>query len=243
MSRGFWPKGLEDHLFEAAVIFSLFLHCFLFGSAELWRHWRTANIPAMEVDLTLGLTPRSPWDLRAPGAARGIPAPAPKPHPGPAAVPQQEKPKDWILPGPETKQLEKQTEAPAAVQPAPGAAPGGTGTGGEGGRGGSGGGTGTGEAIGDRPPRLLNMSEISEALRRAYPETERSAGREGQVTVGITIGEDGQVRDVEILQSAGRAFDEAARIVAGKMMFEAALVRSVPTAVKVRQVIVFRLTD
>jgi TonB family protein len=87
------------------------------------------------------------------------------------------------------------------------------------------------------------MSEISEALRRAYPEAERGAGREGQVTVGITIGEDGQVRDVEIIESAGRAFDQAAETVARKMMFEPALVRSVPTAVKVRQVIVFRLTD
>lgn len=235
--------GIEDHLFESAVLASFVLHLLFFGSLAVWRHWHIARIQPLEVDLDFSLVPRSPWDLRAPGAARGLPAPAPQPHPGPAAPPQQEKPKDWVLPGPQTQQLEKPSPAPPVALPPPGTVPGGTGTGGAGGAGGSGGGTGTGEAIGNRLPRLLNMDEVHDALRRAYPEAERSAGREGHVAVGITISEDGKVIDVEILQSAGLAFDEAAKTVARKMLFEPALVRSVPTAVKVRQVIVFRLTD
>src|SRR5271170_7303051 len=98
MSRNF-----QEHLFEWAIAASILLHGLFFGSAAFWGRWKVSHIPTIEVDLTMNLTPRAPWDLRAPGAARGAPAPALKPHPGPAALPPQEKPKDWVLPGPQTK--------------------------------------------------------------------------------------------------------------------------------------------
>ena len=237
-------QAIHDHLFECAIGASVLLHGLFFGSAALLGRWRLSALPSVEVDLTMNLTPRAPWDLRAPGASRGAPAPAPKPHPGPAAPPPAPKQKEWVLPGPKTQQLEKLPPAPPpAIAPAPGAAPGGTGTGGEGGNGGSGGGKGTGEAIGNRGPRLLNAAEIGELLRSSYPAPERAAGREAQVVVGISIGVDGSVLGVDVLQSAGALFDEAAKNVASKMRFEPALIRSVPSAVKVRQVIAFRLTD
>ena len=61
------------------------------------------------------------------------------------------------------------------------------------------------------------------------------------VVVGLELGADGRVLGVEVLESAGTAFDDAAKTVARRMLFEPALVRSVPTAVKVRQRIEFRL--
>ena len=237
-------RALRGHLFESAIAASILLHGLFFGSAALLGRWRLSRLPSIEIDLTMSLAPRAPWDLRAPGAARGAPAPAPKRHPGPSAPPPQEKPKDWILPGPRTQVLEKLPPVPPpAVAPAPGAAPGGAGTGGEGGQGGSGGGTGTGDAIGNRGPRLLNAAEIGRLLKNSYPTPERAVGHEAKVVVGISIGEDGRVLGVEVLQSAGPLFDEAAKSVASRMRFEPALIRSVPTAVRVRQVISFRLTD
>ena len=90
---------------------------------------------------------------------------------------------------------------------------------------------------------MLNAGEIGRLLKNSYPQPERAAGREAQVVVGIAIGADGAVIGVDVLKSAGPLFDEAARSVASKMRFEPALIRSVPTAVQVRQIISFRLTD
>ncbi|MBI4387285.1 MAG: energy transducer TonB [Elusimicrobia bacterium] len=258
--RAYWDH--RDPLFEKAVAVSAGLHLLVWGAAQCRKWFRPGlPMPVIEVDLRAPFKPRMPWDTRAPGAAKGAPAPAPKPTPGRAgpkrpaapsdgllapdavaAPPVQEKP--WILPGPKTRTLEKPVLAPPAPPPVSvGARPDGAGPGGEGGLGGSGGGTGTGEAIVNRPPRLINVQEIRASLKRLYPERERRAGREGQVLVAIHVGEDGRVRGVEVLESAGEAFDETAGTVARRMIFEPALVRSVPTAVKVKQAVVFRLGD
>lgn len=253
--------GTADRLFEAAVAASLALHLLAWGLLR-WRFSPAESFgPALEVDLTAPFRPRLPGDTRAPGASRGAPAPAPKKTPG-ATGPKPEAPKaasepipvppsaktspekPWVLPGPNTKVLEKPGISAPAPAPVPvGAAPGATGPGGEGGRGGSGGGTGTGEALVNRAPRLVNAEEIRALLRSAYPESERAAGHEGKVVVALGIDAGGAVRTVEVIGSGGEPFDEAARTVARRMIFEPALVRSAPTAVRVRQAIVFRLSD
>ncbi|MBI3548735.1 MAG: energy transducer TonB [Elusimicrobia bacterium] len=259
-------KALEwarQNLFEACIAASLILHGAAWGVAwALTLPGKLAPIQVMEVDLNTPFRPRRPDDTRAPGAAKGAPAKALKPTPGvsgpvpetttkPAApviappVTPQPVEKPWVLPTPETKQIEKPTlGAPETPPPQVGAAPGGTGPGGEGGRGGSGGGTGTGEAIVNRPPRLINRDEVRTLLRRNYPDSERRLGREGTTSVAIEIGTDGTVRAVELLQSSGSSdFDDAALKVARRMLFEPALVSSVPTQVKVRQSVVFRIGD
>lgn len=256
-------RALGENMFEACLLLSLFLHMAAGIGSSIILHWNLRSQPVIEVDLTAPFRPRQPWDLRAPGASKGERAKAPikmgggkrsspdqKPTMLPAIAPVAPRApappeKDWVLPGPNTKELIKPTLPSAPpTPPAPiGAAPEGTGEGGEAGKGGSGGGTGTGEAMVNRPPRLLNIDEIRAGLRRYYPEAERRAGREGQAVVRLIVNDRGRVEDVDILHSAGEAFDQAAKKVGMLMRFEPALVGSVPTAVKVKQLIVFQLRD
>jgi len=104
-----------------------------------------------------------------------------------------------------------------------------------------GGGNGGADLI--RLPRLLNRDEVMANLRRFYPESERIAGHEGTVLVNIHIGVDGAVWKVDVVQSAGPAFDEAARKVAAIMKFSPALSKDGPVAVVIRQRMIFQLKD
>ena len=93
-------------------------------------------------------------------------------------------------------------------------------------------------------PKLLNRDEVMANLRRFYPESERRAGREGKVVTAIHIGADGRVGEVDILQSAGTAFDAAAKQVAALMRFSPAVAKGgAPAAVKIKQSMTFRLKD
>jgi TonB family protein len=203
----------------------------------------------VEVDLTVPiLGGDGPARLGAPKRlvpnAKGIPLPAENKESAkvaPAAPP----PKDWVLPGPNTKTVEKPPE-PAAT---PGGAPDGTGTAAKTGGSGVGaddgvpGGTGTGGSGLLALPRLLNRDELLANLRRFYPESERRAGREGAVLVALHISVEGRVDPVDIVTSGGAAFDLAAQEVAKRMRFSPAIGRSGPVPVKLKQAILFRLQD
>ncbi len=102
------------------------------------------------------------------------------------------------------------------------------------------GGPGTGQPL-DLLPRLLNREDLLKNLRKYYPESERRAGREGSVVLKLEIGEDGKTVPVEVMDSAGRAFDEAARKVARTMLFSPAMRRGRPVAVRVPQRFIFQL--
>jgi len=80
-------------------------------------------------------------------------------------------------------------------------------------------------------------------LRRFYPESERRIGREGTVLLTLRIGPDGTVGPVEVAQSAGAAFDNAAKAVAFLMRFAPAEGQAGPVPVKISQAMVFRLTE
>jgi TonB family protein len=62
----------------------------------------------------------------------------------------------------------------------------------------------------DRPV-LLNREELTAAIRRNYPPMENAAGREADVGVDVYLDDRGRVTKVNVIESAGRAFDEAAR--------------------------------
>ncbi len=109
----------------------------------------------------------------------------------------------------------------------------------------SGGGRGYGEGTGDgfgtgQPfdllPKLLNRVEIHKNIRRFYPESERRARREGSVVLLLEITEDGKAVAVEVRQSAGSAFDRAAKKVVPTMRWRAAMQRgrAVPVRVPMR---------
>lgn len=257
----------QPTLFEASLGVSLAAHLLLFG----WINRSPSLGPAVDlgpdvidVDIRTPFRPRDPKDTRLPGSIPKAPAPPtfkpaeiPLPLPPeqlkPAEAPKQaegdgkaseEKAKEWVLPGPETKQLEKPNlgSAPAEARP-PFVAPDGTGPGGQNGRGGDGGGPGTGSAWVNRPARLINREEVLANLNRFYPELERRAGREGLVLIELDIGEDGLVRGVRVLQSAGELFDEAAQKVGRLMRFEPELKASIPVRSFKKQRMSFRLTN
>lgn len=254
-------------LFERSLAASFGMHILLFG----WLN-RTptldpsANVEPdiIDVDIRTPFRPRDPRDKRLPGAMKAAPAPMtfkpalvavplPPAQTQPSQTPEQavgdasdsaNKPKDWVLPGPQTKTLDKPTldSAPAAAAPAL-TAPGATGPGGMGGQGSGTHGSGTGGDLVDRPPRLINREEVLASLRRFYPELERRAGREGRVVVELVIGIDWLVHGIDIVNSAGELFDQAARSVGKLMRFEPELKASVPVQSRKKLPVHFQLTN
>lgn len=238
----------EEGLFQRALSASVLFHVALWLAAHglSLPSWTTG--PSAEIDLTSSFLGTGPAKLGAPKRlVPGAKAP-PRPVDSPVATPvvkPVEPPKDWTLPGPQTKIIE-QPEAPAATA---GGAIDGTGTAAKVGGSGAGsdegvpGGTGNGGAALLQLPRLLNRDEVLANLRRFYPESERRAGREGTVVVALHIGVNGTVDPVDVVTSAGPAFDAAARKVAVLMRFSPAVGRGGPVAVKLPQNIIFRLQD
>ncbi len=220
--------------------------------AALWilprLSWNTP--PPFEVEITSPFLGDGPAKLGAPKAfVPGVPAKinvADVPVPVKAPEKAPEPPKDWTLPGPNTKTV----ETPAPPAPTPGGAVGGTGTAakiggsGEGSDDGVPGGTGHGGTPLKEMPRLLNRDEVMAALRRLYPESERQAGREGAVIIVIHLGTDGRVSSSDIARAASPAFDEAAKKVGAMMRFSPAIgLSGNPVPVRMPQEVRFRLTD
>ena len=223
--------------------------------------------PPMEIEITSPFLGDGPAKLGAPkpfvpgvkakvnATAETPPVPAkPSPVVPPAKAP--EPPKDWVLPGPSTKVIEAPPPAATGAsngtgtQTTPGGAVGGQGTAAKVGGSGEGSDEGVvgGHGHGGTPllafPRLLNRDEVLANLRKFYPEAEREAGREADVSVAVHIGADGNVGAVDVRVSAGASFDEAARKVAKLMRFSPAIgLNGRPVPVRLPQPISFRLTN
>ena len=236
---------------EKSLGMSFVLHV-AFGLA-LWGlphlSWNTE--PPFEVEITSPFLGDGPAKLGAPKAF--VPGPVPVvpvapdvPVPPKPAEKAPEPPKDWTLPGPNTK-IET---APAPPAPTPGGAVGGTGTASKTGGFGDGADDGVPNGIGHggtplkEMPRLLNRDEIMAALKRLYPESERQAGREGAVVIVIHVGTDGIVSSSDITRAASPAFDAAAQKVGALMRFSPAIgLSGRPVPVRMPQEVRFKLTD
>jgi TonB family protein len=215
--------------FETALLLSLLVHVGLWQAFTLKNLWRSKEPSSIEIDLTrpFRLTQDPRLARRAEHPGTGAPVVA-KPSPAPLAAPPAEVPKDWVLPGPKTQVLEKPSDGEA------------------GGLGGRGDGTGWGEVDWvylTEIPRLMNREEMARILRRYYPERERQAGNEGDVGLIVHITAEGTVRAVEVSDSAGPDFDEAARKVMAMARFSPAKAGKEKVAVKVRLPISFRLEN
>jgi protein TonB len=75
-----------------------------------------------------------------------------------------------------------------------------------------------GDTAGAASARLYGERDVDRAAgplggirRPSYPPRERMLGREGRVSLLVTVDPSGAVRDVEVTRSAGEAFDSAAR--------------------------------
>lgn len=230
---------------------SVGVHAAFFAALWILPHLSWNAAPPFEVEITSPFLGDGPAKLGAPKAfVPGIPEkinrnpdiPVP---PKPVEKPP-EPPKDWTLPGPNTKVV--QTQAPDT--PSPGGAVGGTGTAaktggsGEGSDDGVPGGTGHGGTPLKEMPRLLNRDEVLASLRRFYPESERQAGREGAVVIVIHLGVDGLVTSSDVTRPASPAFDAAAQKVGALMRFSPAIgLNGKPVPVRMPQEVRFKLTD
>ena len=211
-----------------------------------------AAIDPREIDLTFPFIGSGAAKLGAPKrlikAAPLPPAPAPEPIPLKPEPTKAEPPKQWTLPGPETKTLV--VPKPEAPPPTQGGAVNGTGTSPL--VGGSGAGFDYGVPNGSMTPgapadivrpKLLNKDEVLANLRKYYPERERIADHQGTVVVDIHLSAEGAISSVEVFQSATPLFDAAAVKVAHLMKFEPARTPRGPVAAKVRQKMQFTLED
>ena len=235
--------------FRACLAASAALHLgfFLFRGAHFPS---VRDSGPVEIDLTSPFIGSGPPKLAAP--KRLIPEaklPArPVEEPLPEKVqPAPEPPKDWNLPGKDTKTVAPRPETPQVTQ---GGAVDGTGIspilGGQGA--GFPYGVPNGSMTPGAPadvirPKLLNREEVLANMRKFYPERERVANREGIVVVNIHLDADGRVGEVDIVQSAGRWFDEAAKKVAQLMKFSPARNPAGPLAAKVQRTMEFKLED
>lgn len=236
-----------------SLAFSAVVHAFFLGAAALLPRLGLYSPPPFEIEITDPYLGDGPAKLGAPkafvpGAVNRL-SPREEPRIVPPKTPAEtapEPPKDWTLPGPETRKVEPAPPPPQT----PGGAEGGTGTSplaggsGEGADFGVPGGTGSGGTRLLQLPKLLNAEEVLANLRRFYPERERRAGKEADVGVMIHIGLDGVVSSVDVTASGGGAFDEAAQKVCRLMRFSPAIgLNGKPVPVRLPQPIQFRLTD
>src|SRR5688572_9000585 len=103
--------------FESALLFSLLFHVILWQALSWKKHRDMVEEDLIEIDLTrpFRITSNPLLARRAEKPGTGAPAvERPSSLPSPEVKPAP--PKDWILPGPDTKILEK----PAVEEPAPG---------------------------------------------------------------------------------------------------------------------------
>lgn len=230
---------------------SLAAHALFFSAMWLLPKLSWTPAPPFEIEITDPYLGDGPAKLGAPKAfVPGIPERINRtpdvPVPPKPVEKAPEPPKDWTLPGPNTKTV----ETPEPPAPTPGGAVGGTGTAaktggsGEGSDDGVPGGTGHGGTPLRELPRLLNRDEVLASLRRFYPESERQAGREGAVVIVLHLGPDGLVTSADVARSASPAFDAAAQKVGALMRFSPAIgLSGKPVHVRMPQEVRFRLTD
>lgn len=236
------PAGPDQLLFKRCLGISLALHALLLIAGRGLPSWRIPS-STMEIDLTSPFPGTGPAKLGAPKRlnpqAPAAPARPSQPDEkeGPAKVPE------WVT-GQDNRKVQ-----PQAPLPTPGGTESGQGTSpipggmGVGADYGSPRGLGTGGSPPIQRPQLLNLDEVLKNLRRFYPESERRAGREGSVRVNIHIDAGGAVGAVDVVVTAGSAFDEAAGKVARLMRFSPARNNDGPVPVVIAQDMVFRLTD
>lgn len=94
------------------------------------------------------------------------------------------------------------------------------------------------------PVPIFQITQVPRFLHRktpVYPEEMRSQGISGMVKLEVLIDKDGQVRQVSILKSAGKYFDEAARQAILASTFYPAKVDSESVAVLLRLPVKFGL--
>jgi len=93
------------------------------------------------------------------------------------------------------------------------------------------------EPVLTRPPSVIRFVEAH------YPQEAMSAGLEADVTMMIDLDETGAVTGIEVLESAGSGFDEAAETAVRAFEFEPGEVDGNPAPVRIEYIYHFRLEE
>lgn len=243
----------QESLFRRCLLASAAFHVALliFGNTRGFE--LPLPPPERVIDLTLPLGNK---DQAPPGKLGrvGLPTPpvAKAPPPAPILPLQPAAPAipapPAVVPSPNPSPAPPETEPEAAARPevpavaAPLGNPSGSAAGDPTASGGGGtGGPGMRSVRLDVLPKLLNPDEVYANMRKFYPEAERLAGRQARVVVRLRLATTGKVEAVDILQSAGAAFDAAAKSVAERMRFSPAMAGGTAVSVSLPQGIAFKL--
>lgn len=239
-----------DSLFKRCLIVSAALHIGLVVLGNL-KAASVAGLPRPEmiIDMTLPLrriASPPPGKLGRPG----LPAVPVVKTPDPIVTPVVSVPPDPApvpVADPRPAPPEPQLSPPAVLAVPAGAgsgtlgSPSGAPSGDPAATGGGGTGPGARSRTPDMMPRLLNKAEVLKNLRRFYPVKEWDTGQEAQVVVKIRIDAGGEVEAVDIITSAGTAFDDGARSVAKRMKFSPAMLGGKAIPVAFPQLLIFKL--
>jgi TonB family protein len=220
--------------FETALLLSLLFHVALWGFFA-WKRgleaWVSRDVIELDLTRPFRLTDDPALARRAENPGTGAPVAAVPTPPAPVPAPVEPALKEWVLPGPDTKEL---------IQPTTAETPGPTGLGGLG----DGGGDGEVDWVYLTDlPRLLNREELARGMRRHYPEARRRDGVEGWVSLDVHIDRGGRVTGVQVVQASERAFEEAGKKVIRAARFSPAKAGHDVVPVKIRQTVHFRLED
>ena len=90
-------------------------------------------------------------------------------------------------------------------------------------------------------PVLTRPPELLEFVQAPYPEAAQAEGLTGSVKLAVTLGADGSVVDVQVMQPVGHGFDEAAVEAVKRFRFSPAEVDHVPAPVQIEYVYHFTL--
>ena len=100
------------------------------------------------------------------------------------------------------------------------------------------------EPILPKPVPVFKLTEAPQFLHKedlVYPEAMRSTGKTGIVKLAVLIGKEGKVYRITVLESAGEAFDRAAKKAMMESTFMPAKVGNKSVAVELRLPVKFRL--
>ncbi len=89
--------------------------------------------------------------------------------------------------------------------------------------------------------RLTRLPDFGNATTLKYPAAEKNRGREGKVIAEFVIDEQGAVRDIKILKSAGTLFDQAVTDELSKMTFSPPYIGERAVAARFRREFHFKL--
>jgi TonB family protein len=91
-------------------------------------------------------------------------------------------------------------------------------------------------ALGDeiKRPKLTKPPKLVKFVEAPYPESEKTAGKQASVVVQIAISATGSVDQVQVIQSAGAAFDQAAVEAVKAFVFEPAELDNKPAPIRIQ---------